>query len=128
MIDVQLDEFTMPVTDEYLIFLKDQLADMGPVTSRRMFGGAGLYCDGVMFAIVADDMLYYKVDDTNRADYEAAGTEPFTFTYDKGQMVMGYYEIPADVLENKDKMSQWALKALDVAQAAKKPKKKLKKK
>ena len=128
MIDVQLDEFTMPVTNEYLIFLKDQLADMGPVTSRRMFGGAGLYCDGVMFAIVADDMLYYKVDDTNRADYEAAGTEPFTFTYDKGQMVMGYYEIPADVLENKDKMSQWALKALDVAQAAKKPKKKLKKK
>jgi DNA transformation protein len=126
----------MPVTDEFLIYLKDQLADMGPVTSRRMFGGAGLYCDGLIFAIVVDDVLYFKVDDSNRADYEAAGTEPFTFTHDKGQMVMNYYEVPVDVLENKEKTSQWALKALDAAQAAKKtktkpakkPKKKLKKK
>ena len=118
----------MPVTDEFLIYLKDQLADMGPVESRRMFGGAGLYCDELMFAIVADDVLYFKVDDSNRADYEAAGMEPFTFTYDKGQMVMGYYEVPVDVLENKEKTSQWALKALDIAQTAKKTKTKLKQK
>ena len=120
----------MPVTDEFLIYLKDQLAGMGPVTSRRMFGGAGLYCDGLIFAIVVDDVLYFKVDDSNRGDYEAAGMEPFVFTSERGQSTMSYYEAPADVLENKDKTSQWALKALDVAQAAKKkkPAKKAKKK
>jgi DNA transformation protein len=126
----------MPVTDEFLIYLKDQLADMGPVTSRRMFGGAGLYCDGLIFAIVVDDVLYFKVDDSNRTDYETAGMGPFIFVSDRGQSTLSYYEVPADVLENKEKTSQWALKALVVAQAAKKtktkpakkPKKKLKKK
>jgi DNA transformation protein len=112
----------MPVTDEFLIYLKDQLADMGPVTSRRMFGGAGLYCDGLMFAIVVDDVLYFKVDDSNRVDYETAGSGPFIFTSDRGQSTLSYYEVPVDVLENKEKTSQWALKALDVAQAAKKTK------
>ena len=120
----------MPVTDEFLTYLKDQLADMGPVTSRRMFGGAGLYCDGLIFAIVVDDVLYFKVDDSNRGDYEAAGTGPFVFTSERGQSTMSYYEAPADVLENKEKTSQWAHKALDVAQTAKKkkPAKKAKKK
>ena len=110
----------MPVTDEFLTYLKDQLTDMGPVTSRRMFGGAGLYCDGLMFAIVVDDVLYFKVDDSNRPDYEAAGTGPFIFTSSQGQSTMSYYEVPVDVLESKEMISQWALKALDVAQAAKK--------
>ena len=120
----------MPVTDEFLIYLNDQLADMEPVTSRRMFGGAGLYCDGLMFAIVVDDVLYFKVDDSNRADYETAGTGPFVFTSDRGQSTMGYYEVPVDVLENKERISLWAHKALDVAHAAKKrkPAKKAKKK
>ncbi len=123
----------MSVTDEFLIYLKDQLAEMGPVTSRRMFGGAGLYCDGLIFAIVVDDVLYFKVDDSNREDYEAEGMGPFVFTSERGQSTMGYYEVPVDVLENKEKTSQWALKALDVARAAKKTKnkpakKKLKKK
>ena len=112
----------MPVTDEFLIYLKDQLADMGPVTSRRMFGGAGLYCDGLIFAIVVDDVLYFKVDDTNRADYEAAGMGPFVFISDRGQSTMGYYEVPANVLESKEKISQWARTALDVAESAKKRK------
>ena len=110
----------MSVTDEFLTYLKDQLADMGPVASRRMFGGAGLYCDELMFAIVAEDVLYFKVGDSNRADYEAAGMGPFVFISDRGQSTMSYYEVPVEVLENKEKMSQWALEAFDVARAAKK--------
>jgi len=110
----------MSVTDEYLTYVIDQLYDLGPVTSRRMFGGAGLYCDGVMFAIVDDDMLYFKVDDGNRADYEAAGTDPFTYTTDRGTSTMSYYEVPIDVLENKEQAARWAQKALAVALEAKK--------
>ena len=72
--------------------------------------------------IVRPTWLYFKVDDTNRADYEAAGTGPFVFTSERGQSTMSYYEVPADILENKEKMSQWALKALDVALVAKKTK------
>lgn len=113
---------TMAVTDEYLTYVKDQLDETGTITSRRMFGGAGIYGDGLIFAIVVDDVLYFKVDDSNRADYEAAGMEPFTFTHDKGQMVMGYYEVPIDVLESKEKATQWARQALAVAQAARKTK------
>jgi DNA transformation protein len=120
----------MPVTDEFLVYLKDQLADMGPVASRRMFGGAGLYCDGVMFAIVADDMLYFKVDDSNRADYEAQECGPFVYKTERGESTMSYWEVPVDVLESRQQISDWAHKALKVAHAAKKnkPIKKLKKK
>lgn len=112
----------MPVTDEYLIYVKDQLTDLGPVTSRRMFGGAGLYCDGVMFAIVADDMLYFKVDDSNRADYDAEEMGPFVFTSARGESAMSYWQVPIDVLENKDRCARWAGKALAVAHAANKKK------
>lgn len=79
-----------------------------------MFGGAGLYCDGLFFALVADDVLYFKVDDSNRADYEAAGMGPFKPFPDK-QGVMQYYEVPIDVLENRQTLRDWAEKALDVA-------------
>ena len=55
----------------------DLMAALGPVTARRMFGGFGIYLDGVMFALIADDILYLKVDDRTRPDYEAAGSAPF---------------------------------------------------
>lgn len=118
----------MPVSDEYITYLLDRMAHVGTITHRRMFGGAGLYCDGLFFAIIVDDVLYFKVDDTNRPDYEAEGSGPFTFTTDRGTEVMNYYEVPIDVLENKDNVKQWAEKALKVAQTAKQKKtKKLKK-
>lgn len=119
----------MSVTDEFLTYAIDQLAELGPVTSRRMFGGAGLYCDGLMFAIVVDDTLYFKVGNSNRADYEAEGMEPFTYTTDRGTSTMSYYEVPIDILESKDTCARWAHKALAVAHAAQKAKtKKTKKK
>ncbi len=117
----------MPVSDEYLVFLKDQLEGLGEVTHRRMFGEAGLYCGPHFFAIVVDDVLYFKVDDTNRPDYEAEGMEPFSFTTKRGTEVMNYYEVPIDVLENKDAACQWAQKAIKVAQTAKQKKPKRKK-
>jgi DNA transformation protein len=105
----------MPVSDEYLTYVVEQLACVGQVLPRRMFGGAGLYCDGLFFGLVADDVLYFKVDDSNRADYEAAGMGPFQPYPDK-RSVMQYYEVPVDVLENPQTLREWAVKALSVAE------------
>jgi DNA transformation protein len=104
----------MPVSDEYLTYVLEQLGPVGPVTAKRMFGGAGIYVAGVMFALVADDVLYLKVDETNRDDFEEAGTGPFQPWPDK-PMTMSYYEVPADVLEDRELLERWGRKALAAA-------------
>ena len=104
----------MAVSDEYLTYVLDQLEAMASVEARRMFGGAGIYCGRAMFALVADDVLYLKVDDSNRADFEEAGAEPFRPFPDRSE-VMSYYEVPADVLENREDLEKWGRKALRVA-------------
>ncbi len=63
----------------FIAFIADQLAPLGHVTARPMFSGAGIYCDGTIFALVLRDTLYLKVDDANRADFAAAGSSPFTY-------------------------------------------------
>ncbi len=105
----------MSLSDEYLTYVVDQLECLGPVQSRRMFGGAGLYFEGLFFAVIADDVLYFKVDDSNRPDYEAEGMEAFR-PFPEKSMVMGYYQVPIDVLENKPILKEWAEKALRVAE------------
>jgi len=104
----------MPVSDEYMTYVIDQLDAVGPVQASRMFGGAGLYLDGLFFALIADDVLYFKVDGSNRPDFEAAGMGPFQPFPDKPN-IMQYYEVPIEVLENRDTLREWAQKALDVA-------------
>jgi len=104
----------MPVSEEYLSYVLEQLEGVGPVEARRMFGGAGVYCRRVMFALVADDVLYLKVNESNRADFEESGSEPFQPFPDKSS-VMSYYEVPADVLEDRDHLATWAQKALAAA-------------
>ena len=105
----------MPVGEEYLGHVLDQLHSLGPVRAKRMFGGAGLYLDGRMFGLIADDILYLKVDDSNRMDYESAGTEPFR---PFGKAAMPYFEVPADILEDGDGLREWGRKALAVAERA----------
>ncbi|MBN2313610.1 MAG: TfoX/Sxy family protein [Sedimentisphaerales bacterium] len=105
----------MAVSDEYLTYVIDQLEALGPVRYKRMFGGAGLYFEDLFFGLVADDVLYFKVDDSNRADYEAEGMGPFKPFPDKKE-VMQYYEVPIDVFENKDTLREWAEKAVAVAE------------
>jgi DNA transformation protein len=79
-----------------------------------MFGFAGLYCDGLFIALVADDILYFKVDDSNRPDNESAGTGSFRPFPDKPHVIQ-YYEVPIEALENRDTLCHWAHKALDSA-------------
>jgi DNA transformation protein len=102
----------MPVSREYLDYLIDQLKAFGQVAAKRMFGGAGLYHQGLFFGLVADDTLYFKVDDANKADYETAGSGPFR---PFGTYAVGYYEVPADVLEDNSRLQEWAMKAISAA-------------
>jgi DNA transformation protein len=108
----------MPVSDRFVQFVVDQLEASGPITSRRMFGGVGIYASDVFFALLDDDTLYLKVDDSNRADFEAVGSGPFR-PYGEGGEVMQYYEVPADVLEDATELCRWAAKAIAVARAKK---------
>lgn len=104
----------MAVSEDYLNYVLEQLEHAGTVTPKRMFGGVGLYMDDVFFALIADDVLRFKVDDTNRADYEKAGMEPFR-PYKDRKTIMDYYEVPIDVLEDRAELKLWAEKAIDAA-------------
>ena len=111
---------------EFVEFLKDQLRGLGHVTSRRMFSGAGLYGDGVIFALVLRDTLYFKVDDGNRAAYEAEGLAPFSYEARGKTVTVGaYWRVPERLFDDPDEMLEWARAALAAgrrAAAKKKPK------
>ena len=110
----------MPVSDEFIDYVVDQLAAWAYVSVRKMFGGAGLYCDGKMFGLVADDIAYLKVDDSNKEDFLEAGSSPFNPFPEKAKTtVMSYYEIPADILEDRDQLAAWAERSLSVAKKKK---------
>jgi DNA transformation protein len=96
-------------------FVKDQLAGLGHVSVRRMFGGSGVFYDGLMFAIVADDTLFLKADDGNRPAFEAEGLEPLTYEA-KGRIVqLPYWQVPERLFDEPDEMLEWAVAALAAA-------------
>jgi len=111
----------MAVSEGYRNFVIEQLEHVSSITSKSMFGGVGLYADGLFFALIDDDRLYFKVDDSNRPDFEAVGMEPFRPYGD--ERAMKYYEVPIGVLEDVDALKTWAEKAVEVARRAKKGKK-----
>jgi len=106
----------LSVSQEFRDFLLDQLAGVGPVTMRRMFGGAGVYCDGLMFGLVAGDVLYFKCDAENRADFEAEGLGPFTYMASgKPRAIPSYRRAPGACLDDPAEMAAWGQKALAAA-------------
>jgi DNA transformation protein len=113
---------------DFVEFLKDQLQGLGHVTARRMFSGAGIYCDGVIFALVLRDTLYFKVDDGNRAAYEAEGLRPFSYeARGRAVEVAAYRCVPERLLDDPEEMVEWARAAVAAgrrAEAGKKPKSK----
>jgi len=110
----------MAISDEFIDYVIDQLSGWGQVSARKMFGGAGLYCEGAMFGLIADDVAYLKVDDSNREDFLKAGSSAFKPYPEKAKTyVMSYYEVPADVLENPDQFAEWAQRSLAVARKKK---------
>jgi DNA transformation protein and related proteins len=108
---------SLRVTPEFRDFVLDQLARVPQLQHKRMFGGIGLYSGEIFFAIVAADELFFKVDDANRAAYEAAGSEPFRPVADR-PVSMSYWRVPIEVLEDPAELGVWAKDAIRAATAA----------
>lgn len=121
------------MADPFHDFVLELLEGMGPVSIKRMFGGAGIYADGVMFGLIEGDVLHLKVDDALKAELAEEGSGPFVWEPAsgprKGEKVdMGYWRLPEAALDDPDEAVKWARKALAVARAkaAAKPKRKKK--
>ena len=109
---------------EFVDFVKDQMARLGPVVSRRMFSGAGLYLDGVIFALILRDTLYFKVDDGNRAAYEAEGLSPFSYQVKGRSVEIGSYRrAPERLFDDSEDMVDWARAAVAAGRRAEAKKK-----
>lgn len=100
----------------------EQLAPFGRPQIRAMFGGFGVYRDGLIFAIIVDDTLYFKADPLSRKEFEARGQTPFTYAVRGRSVAMQYYEAPAEVFEGPEAMRVWAEKAYGAALRARQAK------
>ena len=109
----------MAVSADYRDYVLEQVTRAGVVTTRRMFGALGLYCDGLFFGLIDDDTLFFKAGDLNRADYESRGMRQFMPPAERPlSKKMGYFEVPADVLEDAEQLVAWARKSVAVALSA----------
>jgi DNA transformation protein and related proteins len=111
----------MAVGNDYLQYVLEQLAGLGHITSRRMFGAVGLYHEDRFFALIARDTVYFKVNDSNRLRYEDRGMERFRPFEDKPLWSMTYYTVPADVLEDAEECVIWARQSAAIATVSSKP-------
>src|SRR5262245_55875325 len=113
----------MAVSATYRAYVLEQLGrNTRGLRARNLFGGVGIYAGEFFFALMDDDTLYLKVDESNRPDFEAIGMGPFR-PFGEGGEVMQYYEVSAEILEDPDLLAGWTEKAIAVARRArKKPK------
>ncbi len=116
----------MAASEGFIELLRDALAGLGPVSVRRMFGGAGIYADGVMFGLIADDTLYLKADGETKGAFEAEGLGPYGYGGPGKRIDLPYWRAPERLLDDAEEMVEWARVALGVARraAAAKPKRK----
>jgi DNA transformation protein and related proteins len=107
----------MTVSRAFVEYVRDQLRPWGAgaVAARRMFSGEGLFRNGIMFALVHDDTLYFRTDDRNVAEFIAAGMTPFRYRRNGRQVALGYHQVPADVIEESDELASWAASAFAAA-------------
>lgn len=105
----------MVASAKFAEFLKDQLIGLGEISVRRMFGGAGVYCNGLIFALVSDDTLYFRVDDGNRAVFEAEALQPLRYEADGRTIQLPYWRAPDRLFDEPEEMLAWAREALSAA-------------
>lgn len=107
----------MVASSEYVEFLREQLAPLGHITTRRMFGKTGVFCDGVMLSMVTENVLYLRVDDENREAFEEARTSP-PLNYVKGGRLidLAFWRVPDRLFDETDEFIDWARLALAAAQ------------
>lgn len=108
----------MAFSEEYVSFVNEQLSNFDGIYTKKMFGGIGYYNEGVMFGLLGNDIFCLRVTDENRADYEKFGMRAFMSSETtKG---LPYYEVPAEILEDRDALVAWAKKASEIAITLKK--------
>lgn len=113
----------MSVSPSFRTFALEQLGRVAhDIRAKNMFGGVGIYSGDLFFALIDDDVLYFKVDDETRPSYEARGLTPFR-PYGEGGEVMQYYCVPADFLEDVDALRPWTTQAIAVAERSRKKRK-----
>ena len=106
----------MVASDGFTEFLREQLAPLGRVTMRRMFGKTGVFCNGLMFGMVTNDTLYFRVDDHNRAVFKEAESAPPLNYEKKGQTIdLSFWRVPERLLDEPDELVTWARAALAAA-------------
>ena len=105
----------MAASETFRTFVLEQLGRVvEQVRGRAMFGGVGIYASDLFFALIADDVLYLKVDASNRPDFEARGRVPFRPVGERGE-TMQYYPLPDDVLDDVEALRPWVEKAIAAA-------------
>ncbi len=115
----------MAVPANFIVQAKELFAPFGDIRIRKMFGGAGVYCDDLFFAIMDDGAIYFKVDDETRKAFERRGLAPFTFEMKDGaSATMSYYNAPEEIFDDEDELRHWTTLALDAARRMAKFKKK----
>jgi DNA transformation protein len=107
----------MVASNGFAEFLRDQLAPLGRITMRRMFGKTGVFCDGFMLAMVRDNTLYFRVDDGNRAIFkEAESFPPLNYEKQGGSIDLAFWRAPERLFDEPDELLAWARAALSAAQ------------
>lgn len=104
----------MAVSDSYLTYVLEQLDGVRGVVTKRMFGGVGIYSGETFFAVIDNDTLFFKVDETLAVKYRERGMPPFAPIPGQKPM-MGYYQVPPEVLEDPDGLAAWAKDSIKVA-------------
>lgn len=104
---------------EFVEHIVDLLQGMGPVDARAMFGGYGIFLDDLMFGLIAHEVLYLKVDDENRPDFEELGLDAFVYQGKTGPVTISYREAPPDALEDAEQLGRWGARAYAAARRAK---------
>jgi DNA transformation protein len=105
-------------------FIRDLFASFGPVTLKRMFGGAGIYSEGLIFALLFDGAIFLKVDEASIPDFEREGSRPFVYTRAKsrgrvGRHSLSFWRLPERLYDDPDELALWAARALAIAQRKK---------
>lgn len=108
----------MARTDSFVEYTVELLEKLGPVQSRSMFGGWGLYFGGRMFGLIAMGQLFLKVDDVTKPDFQSAGCRPFVYEGGGKAVEMGYWTPPTDAADDAYALLPWARKAVDAATRA----------
>ena len=103
------------VDKEFVLYVVELMQTLGPVLAKRMFGGHGIFLEGLMFGLVADSTLYLKTDTKTENNYKEKGLEAFTYNKNGKDIKMSYYQAPEETLENSDEMNSWANKAYTTA-------------